>query len=170
MKKRIIIILLIVLAIIYLFSRSLLRQKSNTEEIEELTGKIVLYFQSEDGYTLTQEFRNVSMKEIKENVAKTIIEELLKGPTQGNLKSTIPSRTKLLDVSLEGNIAKVNLSKEFIENQNGNVTECLHAVYSIVNSLTELSEINEVKFYIENIEVDSYKGYFDMSKPFVRST
>ena len=109
------------------------------------------------------------MERIKNNPEKTIIEELLKGPMLENLKSTIPEETKLIDGSIEGNTANVNLSKEFIQNQQGDSRDSLLAVYSIVNSLTEITEIEAVKFYIESSEVESYNGYFDMSKPFVRN-
>lgn len=169
MKKGIIIGIVIIMFALICSKLIFKAKETSTEEIEELTGKIALYFKGEDNLKLEKEYRNVSMDRIKENIGKTIVEEVLKGPTSENLKSTIPEGTKLIDVNIVGNQAKVNLSNEFIDNQKNNAADSLLAIYSIVNSLTEITEIEEVKFYIDNVEAESYKGYFEMNKPFVRS-
>ncbi len=168
MKKFLLLVLILVVCISALL---LLKQKktepSNFEE--DLTGKVVLYFKGDESLKLEKEYRNVSMKRIKEDIGKTIVEELLKGPTSDNLKSTIPVNTKLINIEMDGSRAIVNISKEFVDNQTGNSEDCLLAIYSIVNSLTEITEIEEVKFLVEGHEIENYKGFYDMTKPFVRS-
>ena len=85
------------------------------------------------------------------------------------MKPLCQSGTRLLNIDIEKNIAKVDLSKEFIENQTNDAMQSLKAIYSIVNSLTEITEIEQVQFYIEGAQIDSYNGFFDMKKPFIRS-
>ena len=80
-----------------------------------------------------------------------------------------PHGTSLKSISIDGDLIKVDISKEFIENQNGNANDCLLAIYSIVNSLTEVTEIEQVQFFIDGVSVESYKGYFALNKPFLRS-
>ncbi|MBQ9266751.1 MAG: GerMN domain-containing protein [Clostridia bacterium] len=169
--KRKLIIIIALLAIILMGARLFAgkAQQEEEREIEELSGKIVLYFKGKNEMELGKEYRNVSINSIRENAGKTIVEEVLKGPTSEELVSTIPEETRLLAVSVEGNMAIVDLSREFIEKQQNNAADSLLGIYSIVNSLTELTEIEQVKFLIESREAESYNGYFDMSKPFVRS-
>lgn len=170
MRKGIIIILIIAVICIFLCVGKLKKSKQTAEnEVEELAGKIILYFKNTETGELDKEYRNVSMKKIKENMSQTIIEEVLKGPNAETYCTTIPENTRLLSISSDGNEVKIDLSKEFIENQNGSAKDSLLAIYSIVNSLTEITEIEQVKFYIEGKEEESYKGYFTLNKPFVRS-
>lgn len=168
--KKFFIIIIIILAIGCLTYKIMPKGKNDeNQELEELTGKIALYFKNTETNELEKEYRNVSMSRIKENMFQTIIEEVLKGTTVAPLVSTIPNGTSLISANVEGNIANVNLSEEFIENQNGNAKDCLFAIYSIVNSLTEITEIEQVKFFVEGKEEDSYLGYFSLNKPFIRS-
>ena len=142
----------------------------NPQEIEALDGKLAMYFKKKDEFELEKEYRNVSMKRIAENIGMTIVEEVLKGPLHSGFVSTIPSGTTVNSVEIHENVAVVDLSKEFIDNQEGNATESLLAVYSIVNSLTEITEIGEVEFLIDGQKVEKYKEYFEFNKPFLRST
>ena len=169
MKKFLIIIFLIILTCIVCSKIFFKTKETSNNEVEELTGKILLYFKNNSTGEIDKEYRNISMQRIIDNMPQAIVEEELKGPESANLSTAIPQGTRVLSVNVEGNEAKVDLSKEFIEGQEGNSKDCLLAIYSIVNSLTEITEINQVKFYIEGKEIESYKGYFGMEKPFLRS-
>ena len=46
----------------------------------------------------------------------------------------------------------IDFSKEFIENHPGGMEEEKNTVYSIVNTVTELTEVNGVKILIDNEE------------------
>ncbi len=169
MNKKLFIIVLILIAIIVGVVLALPKEEKYDEEIEVLDGKIVLYFKGTDAMQLEKEYRNVSMERIKNDMAKTIVEEVLKGPMLEGLQTTIPKDTTLRSVTIEENKIIVDLSKEFEENQQNNEADSLLAIYSIVNSLTEITEIEEVEFLIEGERKDTYKGYFKMDKPFQRS-
>ncbi len=168
--KKIILILCVCVAIALLGYKILVQKQEKVEitEVPKLDGKIVLYFKGNEAMKLEKEYRNVSMKRIAENMAKTVVEELLKGPTNEELHSLIPVDTKLLNIESQENTVILDLSNEFIEKQEGE-SNALLAIYSIVNSLTEITEIEQVKFLINGKEMERFKDYFEFDKPFVRS-
>ena len=168
--KKIILILCVCVAIALLGYKILAQKQEKVEitEVPKLDGKIVLYFKGNEAMKLEKEYRNVSMKRIAENMAKTVVEELLKGPTNEELHSLIPVDTKLLNIESQENTVILDLSNEFIEKQEGE-SNALLAIYSIVNSLTEITEIEQVKFLINGKEMERFKDYFEFDKPFVRS-
>lgn len=66
-------------------------------------------------------------------------QELLKGPTKSYHFPAIPVGTKLLGAETYENIAKINLSRKFLENSLDTRILDEYIIYSIVNTLTENS-------------------------------
>lgn len=109
--------------------------------------RIKLYFANEDGTKLIAAYRE---KHYSTNTSKErfIVEELIAGPS-GQVKGlypTINAGTKIVSVMTKDNICYVNLDESFLTVVNNVPTEV--AVYSIVNSLIELSGINKVQILI----------------------
>lgn len=106
---------------------------------------LTLYFTNETGDKLVATnvdvvySSNISME-------KLIIEQLIKGPSSDKVYPTIPPDTKLLSVSIKDGICYVNFDEEYLE-QIYEVIESV-PVYSVVNSLLELSNINKVQIAI----------------------
>ena len=71
---------------------------------------------------------------------------LIKGPQSSNLKKLIPDGTVIHDINIKNSCAEINLSNEFLEL--GDEKNKLKIINSIVNTLTNLKEINSVKFLI----------------------
>ncbi len=63
--------------------------------------------------------------------------------------SCIPSGTRLLGVTVENGICTVNFSSDFVKGMEKRFTCERLAVYSVVNTLTELEGITTVDFWIE---------------------
>jgi spore germination protein GerM len=82
---------------------------------------------------------------------------LLKGPKDSKLKSIIPEGTQVLGTKLNKNCVTINLSKEFIENAPEDVNEKSNMIYMIINTLTELKEVESIRFLIEGEEVEGFK-------------
>ena len=59
----------------------------------------------------------------------------------------------------------MDLSAEFVTKQTGSEADIIAAVYSIVNSLTEIEHISKVQFLIDGEKADTYKNTVDISKP-----
>ncbi|GAI36285.1 unnamed protein product [marine sediment metagenome] len=80
----------------------------------------------------------------------------------------LPAGTKLIGVETYENIVKIDLSQEFLENSLDTRILDEYVIYSIVNTLTEIPEIEGVIFYIEGIRIKIY-GNVDLSVPAIRN-
>ena len=98
---------------------------------------------------------------------KTVLKELINGPGEEECYGTIPGGVVVLSVETKENICFVNFSKEFINNIGGGSSASTMAIYSIVNSLTEIDGIEKVQFLIEG-EKTEWLGEYDISEPFER--
>jgi len=85
---------------------------------------------------------------------RQVVTALLEGPEDGSLLKTLPAGTSLISVSVKNNICYVNFSSAFLT---GDLAVSPHvAIYSLVNSLTELSAISKVQIMVEG---DSAKKF-----------
>lgn len=98
---------------------------------------------------------------------KNAMQELLKGPAKSYHFPVIPAGTELIDADTKDNIAKIDLSQEFLDESLDTRILDEYIIYSIVNTLTELPEIEGVIFYIEGIRIKVY-GNIDLSVPAIR--
>ena len=129
---------------------------------------IVLYFADGQGQGLVEENRKI---EISSNVPleRYIVEELIKGPKNTNNAPTIPPETKINDIKTKDGVCQIDLSAEFKSKHAGGSTGEIFTIYSIVNSLTELSpKIKNVTFLIDGKKQTEYKGHLDFSMLFER--
>lgn len=125
-----------------------------------------LYFANEEGTDLVVEERVV---EVNTNQAreKTIVEQLIAGPLEEGCFATIPTGTKVRDVTITGDgTCYVNLSQEFIARHSSGATGELLKVYSIVNSLCALDNVDKVQFLINGEKPEDYDGHLDFATPF----
>lgn len=100
-----------------------------------------------------------------ELVGEVIMQQLIKGPSvKGKAKPIFPKNTRILSFSIKDNIAYVNLSSN-VRYQMTLAREeaCLR---SIALSLSELQSIDKVKILVENKNIESLGGNFNISKPF----
>ena len=164
--KKIIILASIVLAIGFIiflvFNNSTKKNSSKTiseytpqEEIsqDELRKTIVsVYFKNIETNTLVPEAVCIDVKELAENPYMKLLNILCSGPTNDKLESPIPEGTKINNAYLKENTVYVDFSEDFIKNAPNGVEEEGLLVYSIVNTLTELNEVNGVKILIDGKE------------------
>ena len=113
-----------------------------TEEQERQT-MISLYYTNIETNTLVPEARVIDAKNLLENPYKTLIEYLIEVPKNEKLKSSLPEGTKVNSAILNGDTVVLDLSSEFIQNQNASLS-----IYAIANTLTELNEVNYVQILI----------------------
>ncbi len=111
---------------------------------------IALYLADQSRSYLVKNMQTVEAMEANEK-PNYIIRSLLALPTEN---SCIPQGTKLLDITVDNGLCKVNLSSEFVQNMEKRFACERLAVYSIVNSLTELPEITTVDIWIEGSPLD----------------
>ncbi len=121
----------------------------NTYEL----ARVKLYFAGESGTDLIAAYRE---KHYSTNMPmeRFVVEELIAGPS-GQIEGLYPSinpNTKIVNVMTKDGVCYVNLDENFLNVVNNVSTDV--SVYSIVNSLAELSNINKVQILI-NGEVPS---------------
>lgn len=170
------IIVLIVIIIVIMFY--LLRKQEKPieeytpeEEIsqEELRKTIVtLYFQNKETKQLQAEPRLIDSKELLKEPYKKLLVLLIEGPKNDLLEGTIPKDTKINSIQLDKDTLIIDLSEEFIK-LDLEKTEEANAIYSIVNTLTELKEVTSIKILIdgeENKKIEN--GNISFNNEFVR--
>ena len=132
--------------------------ENNNSSNKEVT--INVYYSDQNGEYLIGEARILS------GSSKYVdaISEMMKEPIDSSLVKLIPESTKINSITVKDSIAKVDLSKNFVDDRFvGDSTDIL-LVYSIVNTLTEFPEINSVEFYIDGTKLDVL-GQLDLKGP-----
>ena len=107
-----------------------------------------LYFSDLKGEFLVGEQISVP-PEYLENVPEYVVRQLIEGPDSETLRPTIPEGTRLLNVSAADGICMVNFSEEFWDNRPQTALEERMTVFSVVNSLAALEEVNEVDIRVQ---------------------
>lgn len=132
-------------------------------EIQENT--VTLYFANSEGDALTMETKQIHYSSSMP-MEKVILENLLEGPKETEGKSAIPAGTKLLGVTTADGICYVNFDSGFM-NQDSGVQEPI-AIYSIVDSLTEMSSITRVQISVNGSEKGIYRDSYELGKNYER--
>lgn len=179
-KKLFIIVVIILLIILGVILWSYFNRDeeviNNTHEIvpgqeisdEQLRNTIIsLYYINNTTGEIEAESKLIDAKILLNNPYEEIINLWLKGPNNTNLKKNISKNVKINNISIEGECAKLDFSKEFITEYNGNENEESKLINCIVNTITEFTEINCVQILIDG-EENQYLGDFNLSEKYFR--
>jgi germination protein M len=134
----------------------------NAYEETELT----LYYADESGEMLIPEKREV-VHNISVSVEQVVLEELIRGPETEELRPTLEGGTKLLNVSVNENVCYLNFSSEFLNNSL-EVRDYI-PIYSIVNSLSELSSVNRVQITVNGSSGQMFRDSISLNQLFERN-
>lgn len=130
---------------------------------EKTDSQIVkLYFRKGNKLYSQDRLINIDLNQL---IEKYVLEQIILGPIGADLSPTVPSDTKIYDVKTDKDICYVSLSEEFA-NKNNDDENQKFALYSIVNSLTELKNINKVQFLIDSEKANQLKW---LNKPIERN-
>ena len=132
------------------------------------TANLTLYFTNEAGDGLIAVNRK---KAYNSNISldRLVVEELIAGPssTLDGVYPTINPDTKPVAVMTKDGVCYVNLNETFLS-QIYNVTADV-TIYSIVNSLVELSNVNKVQISINGNTSGVYREKYSFSTVFERN-
>jgi germination protein M len=108
--------------------------------------RLVLYFADESGDKLVPVGRTVVYNS---NISreKLVVEELMKGPNGDGIFPTINPDAKLIGVTSRDGVCYVNFDKAFLDEPYKIKAET--AIYSLVDSLTEIAGISRVQISID---------------------
>lgn len=165
-------ILLVIIFVIGFFAIKFVKNKKENEvkneyvpeeEISDEQSRktiVSLYFPDKETKMLKPEARLVNVKDVLKSPYNVLVELLINGPENDKLKSVIPENTKLVNSSLEGECLTLDFSSEFLNYNKDDDRAKENMIYSIVNTVTELNEVNKVKFLINGQTNDEFKDEY----------
>lgn len=122
---------------------------------------IDLYFSNEDGDGLVKETQEVYYNS-NISMEKLVMEHLISGPKSSGMRKAIPEEAKLINIAVVDGNCYVNLDENF-KNHNYELQEHV-VIYSIVNSLASLENINQVQISVNGDTSGIYRKDYELSK------
>lgn len=178
-SKKIILLFLILLVVIFIVgvvSIKFVKEKKANDGVGEVQSEFVpqeeiseeqlretivsLYFPDKETNSLRPEARLVNVKELMQSPYNILVELLIQGPKNDKLSVIFPENTKLIKSSLEGECLVLDFSAEFLNCGEGDNSKLELLINSIVNTVTELNEVNKVKFLIDGQMKDGFKDEY----------
>lgn len=126
-----------------------------------------LYFANGTGECLVEEIRRNVVYNSNISLEKLVVEKLVEGPMTEGAYPTINPTTKIVSVTVKDGTCYVNLNSDFL-NQPYNVASDV-TIYSITNSLAELSNVNRVQISINGETNISYRENMSLNKVYERN-
>ena len=132
---------------------NVLRMK-NSDYVSEVGGsqgeldeeRFCLYYVSSDGSGLVRTYQTIRYPS-SESQAEVVVRTLMQGYPSEKYRSVVSKDTQLKSISVSGSLCSVDFSREFlnkIDGQNFRLN-----VYGIVNSLTELKDVERVRITVD---------------------
>lgn len=141
------------------------------EKVKEENTKVMLrlYFANEGGNELIAVNRELSHNADISNVSmeKVVLEQLIKGPANAETYPVISPDTKIVSVTVKDGVCHINFDSAFETAINNVATDV--TIYSIVNSLSELSTVNKVQISIDGDSDNKFRDKYDFSTVFERN-
>lgn len=124
-------------------------ENSGKELNSYIKTSMTLYFADKEGKMLVPEERNVYYNS-NVPLEKVVVEQLVKGPKESEHMTTLPPEMHILSVTIQDDICYVNLDGSFknLLELTGNTLKTELAVYSIVNSLASVCQVNKIQLSI----------------------
>ena len=146
----------------------------NTGGVSDYKQKATLnmYFSDETGKSLVIVPVNITY-DATIPLEQLAIEQLISGPytidgvNKNKVLPTVPKGTVLNKVTVKEKTCYVDFSKEFLNKQD-DITDMV-AIYSVVNTLIELPNVNKVQFSIDGEQVLKYNESMSFGEPFERN-
>ncbi len=173
-RKKLIILFIIIFIIIVLggyFIMKYLKQNNAENTIQEYTPEeeisdeqlrqtiVTLYFLNKESGEISTEARLIDASKLISNPYKEIVELLIQGPKNEKLEKLIPDGVKINNATIKNNCVTLDMSNEFLNYDKDDKLKD-KIINSIVNTLTELTEVNSIKFTIEGKENDNFKDSY----------
>ena len=145
---------LIIVSILYFFpnNKTFNNIKQTTNYIE--VNKIPIYLINNDNYLVrTSIVSNINedLEKVKYLISALTINSEIKDNLPKNFKPIIPQSTKILSLSLENNLLKIDFSKEFLNIPKEQEEKLIE---SITYTLTENKNIKEIMIFIEGSKLE----------------
>ena len=134
----------------------------NTYEKVEL----MLYFANEDGTALQPVYREVVYNS-NISMERLAVEQLLKGPNTDIAFATLNPDAKLNSITVRDGVCYVDFDTSFLTQPNNVTSEV--AIYSLVNTLVNITEVNKVQISINGETNVTFMENMNLSTMFERN-
>ncbi len=128
--------------------------------------ELTLYYSDGEGEHLIGEKTKLAYSS-SISIEQVVIEQLAKGPTTTSCRQAVPSSTGVVSVSTKDGICYVNFDNNFTNN----IEDCTAEVslYSIINSLCELSNVKKVMFMVNGNSDVVFRELYPFSEAYERN-
>jgi len=128
---------------------------------------ISLYFVNKETGEIEVESRRIDSKKLLENPYNEILNLWIQGANSEKLTIGCSGELKINKIEINKNCAIVDFSEEFLKKTNDENISELKIIYCVVDTLTELTEIDSVKILINGQE-NIYFGNINLSEEYYR--
>lgn len=153
-KRKLIISLLtlFVLTLVYLFPSENDYKESITYKDVNYSNVYLLHNNLLVETKVVNKADNELLNKIKDIIATLTINSDKSKYIDDNFKALIPKNTKVLDISLEDGLLKINFSQELLQVEEANEEKMIE---SLVYSLTKLEEIDKIMLFVNGNKLDT---------------
>lgn len=131
-------------------------QEISEEQLRQT--KVNLYFKNKETGKIEAEVQSIDAKLLVDDPYTQLINLLIEGPKNEKLIKLIPNETIVNKVTREKNILIVDLSDQFLNFENEENKNKI--IKSIVETVTQLTEIDKVRFLINGENNENLEGEF----------
>lgn len=125
------------------------------EEGDPYTRRLRLYFPDNEGRYLISEYHTLTLDD-DADLARCVVEELLRGPNNAELRPAVPAGTALRSCVTADGLCTVDLSAAFLDDRPDTALGERLTLCALGNSLTALSGVNAVRVLVEGEAVETY--------------
>ena len=140
-------------------------------QVGQVESKVTLrlYFANETGDGLVAVKRELTHNADLSNVPmeKLVVEQLISGPASDETFPTVSPDTKLVNITVKDGVCYLTFDSTMLTAVNNVTTDV--TIYSIVNSLVELSNINKVQISIDGNKDGKFRDKYEASTIFERN-
>ena len=129
---------------------------------------VKVYYPDDAGINLVGVKRTVEIKNDAEKYLAAV-KLLMTNPGEKDLTVIFPKNAKINSVKVEKGTAFVDFDKNITKGFAGGSTGEELLINSIVKTLTEFKEVQQVRFLIDGAEIETLSGHMDLSAPIKRA-
>ena len=141
--------------------------KPNVTEKTEQSMNVKVYYPDDSGMRLVEVEREILVDDTTDKYTAAV-EALLDEPEDENLTRIFPKNAGIHGVTIQGDLAIVDLDGSILKTFVGGSTGEEFLVGSVVDTLTNFPEIKRVKFLIDGKDIETLSGHMDLSTPLER--
>ena len=141
-------------------------QPAKNEKTEQ-SMKVKVYYPDDSGMKLVEVDREIIVDDSVDKYTAAV-EAMMEEPDEENLTRIFPKNAAIRSVTVKDGLATVDFDGSILKGFVGGSTGEEFLIGSIVDTLTNFSEVKRVKFLVDGNEIETLSGHMDLSTPLER--